>query len=196
MENTKALVREVPFGKAMARITVKMYNPVIDLDGDVIVSKKVEKMVVVEIIAGGKVVSTGRDASKLEYNNLTEYFYKKANLDPKAVFTKVGDKALTPGFEAYENISAAIDEMEAELAAEFGVKTSKEKAREEKIAIAKDIMERAEKEGVGNLMTEAELKVWRRNYNNLYNEGGEGYIPTRISKEQFDWAMKVLAEDR
>lgn len=42
------------------------------------------------------------------------------------------------------------------------------------------------------LMTNAQYKIWAKNYNNAVNEGGEGYIPHRITVEQLDYAKKVV----
>ena len=41
-------------------------------------------------------------------------------------------------------------------------------------------------------MTEEECKEWAKNYNNIMNEGGEGYIPKIITKEDFKWALNKL----
>lgn len=43
-------------------------------------------------------------------------------------------------------------------------------------------------------MTEAEYAVWRKKYNDVMNEGGEGYIPNRVTVEQLAMAKKVLTE--
>ena len=41
-------------------------------------------------------------------------------------------------------------------------------------------------------MTEGEAQTWRRAYNNLHNEGGEGYVPEVVTQEQFAAAHKIL----
>lgn len=43
-------------------------------------------------------------------------------------------------------------------------------------------------------MTAAALKKWRRDYKNAHNEGGEGYIPERVSIEDVDRAKATLAK--
>ena len=45
----------------------------------------------------------------------------------------------------------------------------------------------------GSLMTRAQAKAWRTNYNNIVNEGGEGYIPEIITAEDVAWAEQVLS---
>ena len=68
---------------------------------------------------------------------------------------------------------------------------------EEKIASykkdAQKIIDRAEKYTVP-LMTDAEYKVWARNYRTLTNEGREGYIPSWITVEQLENAKRILSE--
>ena len=44
------------------------------------------------------------------------------------------------------------------------------------------------------LMTEAEYKAWRINYNNINNEGGEGYIPDCVTQEELQAAKERLAK--
>jgi hypothetical protein len=51
----------------------------------------------------------------------------------------------------------------------------------------------AENEGK-ELMTEAEYKAWRINYNNINNEGGEGYIPDCVTQEELQAAKERLAK--
>ena len=44
----------------------------------------------------------------------------------------------------------------------------------------------------GRLFSGAEIKIMATNYNNLYNEGGEGYVPTWVSQEQYNEAQLIL----
>ena len=44
------------------------------------------------------------------------------------------------------------------------------------------------------LMTEAEYKVWSKNYNDLHNGGGEGYIPYMATQEDLKSAKDRLAK--
>lgn len=183
----KSLVKEVPFGKATARITVTMFTEIgVFLVENVITTSKIE------IVANGKVVSSGHFAKVLEFNNITDTFYQKANLDVTKKYTRVGDKALTEGEEAGIAINSAIKEMEAELSKEFGTETKESKQQKLEIEEAKAIVEQAEKEGIENLMSQQELKQWRVRYNNIHNEGGEGYIPVKISREAYQKALNVL----
>ncbi len=183
----KSLVREVPFGKATARVTVTMFTEIgVFLNENVIDTTKVE------IVSNGKVVESGHFAKVLEFDNITDTFYEKANLDITKKYTRVGDKAITEGEEAGIAIKSAIKEMKAELSKEFNVETEVEKQQKDELAEAQAVVAQAEKEGIDKLMNDAQIKAWRKRYNDIYNEGGEGYIPVKISRESYQKALKVL----
>lgn len=61
---------------------------------------------------------------------------------------------------------------------------------EKEIRIAKEVV--AEVTDPEKLMTRDQIKKWRISYNNINNEGGEGYIPHQISKEEYEDAVKLL----
>lgn len=72
--------------------------------------------------------------------------------------------------------------------------TSKvEKEKADRKAAAQRLVDAASKY-IHPLMTDAKYKVWRKQYNDLYNEGGEGYIPDLITVEQLKRAKKILEE--
>lgn len=98
--------------------------------------------------------------------------------------TYVGD-ASTQGSETGKRISALIKEMKEDV-----LNTTEEKAN--KMDVAKEIVEQAEKQGIENLMTEKEVKEWYVSYNELANEGGEGYIPHKVSKEEYELAKGLI----
>ena len=70
-------------------------------------------------------------------------------------------------------------------------KADAEKAKEK--AEAQKIIDAAAKYTTP-IMTNAEYKVWAKRYNDVNNEGGEGYIPDRITVEQLERANKILEE--
>ena len=72
-------------------------------------------------------------------------------------------------------------------------KAAAEKA--EKKAEAQKIIDAAAKYTTP-IMTNAEYKVWAKRYNDVNNEGGEGYVPDRITVEQLARANKKLEESR
>jgi hypothetical protein len=56
------------------------------------------------------------------------------------------------------------------------------------------LVDRTMKVFKGHLPTTEEVRKWRRAYNNLHNEGGEGYIPEVVTAGKVEWAKEVLAE--
>lgn len=42
-------------------------------------------------------------------------------------------------------------------------------------------------------ITEEEYKIWKETYNNVYNEGGEGYTPPKekVTRKDIEWANKI-----
>lgn len=70
-------------------------------------------------------------------------------------------------------------------------KATAEKAKE--IAAAQKIIDKAATY-TQPLMTEAKYRAWARNYNNVMNEGCEGYIPEYITVEQLERARKIVSE--
>lgn len=75
---------------------------------------------------------------------------------------------------------------------------------EEKEALKKEQAKRAEAEKIiadaekspknkdGSLMTKEEARRWRARWNNIHNEGGEGFVPDVITVEMLEYAKKVL----
>lgn len=188
----KSLVRELPFGKATAKVTVTMFTDKKYMDGIDIGIEEVITTRNIEIVLNGSVVASGHHVDVLEFNEITDTYFKTRNMDITKKYTKIGDKALTVGEESGLAIKNAIAEMETELSKEFGLETAAEKQQKEELEEAQAIVTQAKKEGIENLLTEIQLKEWRTKYNNIHNEGGEGYIPTRVSKEQYQHALNVI----
>jgi len=187
----KQMSKEVKFGKNIARVTVILENRIADLDGHLIESKDIIKTVKIEIVRDGEVVESNHHVGIKEDAGIYGKEMKAAGLDPNKKYSQVG-RAITEGTEACENIRKAIKEMEEELAIEFEVKTESQKTEEKEIEIAKETVVAAEKEGIENLLSSSDLEVWREQYNDINNEGEEGYIPRRVSREEFNNAVKKL----
>lgn len=188
------LVKEVQFGKAAARVTVKgafankTFSQFIE-GGEVIITQKIE------IVHNGQVVDEGDYAYSLEYDVIDDRTYEKNNLDTNKTYTQIKGKKnvmFCEGKEVAEEINTLIKEMKKEVA--LTLKGEVKKVEEfDVVANAKNIVEEAKKQGVKNLKTEQEIKEWKKNYNNVVNEGGEGYVPQLISKERYENALKVIA---
>lgn len=89
--------------------------------------------------------------------------------------------------------STTPEEIEKLRTANNKVKSEKkENEYQERIESLKRTIARGESQK--NIMTEAEYVVWRKKYNDVMNEGGEGYIPNLVTAEQLAMAKKSLAE--
>lgn len=90
-------------------------------------------------------------------------------------------------------IDNVIETGTSQEAQEYRAKEEK-KAKESKKASALQYIARAEKYMTSGqkLMTIEEYKAWARNYNNVMNEGGEGYIPDLPTKEAYEAAKKEI----
>lgn len=96
------------------------------------------------------------------------------------------------GVAAEQLIKDAVNELIEQAQAELNITPSQEKEEEEEIQEAQAIV--ASVENPEELMTEAEKKEYLKNYNNLMNEGGEGYLPRIITKELYAKAQAKLKE--
>jgi hypothetical protein len=69
-----------------------------------------------------------------------------------------------------------------------------EEAREvrERIERAKKTIEKAEKQDY--LPLNKDMRAYIRNYNNICNEGGEGFVPIFVSREEYEEAKQLVAE--
>lgn len=67
----------------------------------------------------------------------------------------------------------------------------KSEAREEEIAYAKETIAAAEAQS--DIPTAKEARARQIQYNDIHNEGGEGYVPRWVSKEEYENAKSILA---
>ena len=193
----KELIREVAFGKSVA--TIKVEGSYINQTADgVEYGKELYIKSEITITKNGEVIESAWGlAETMDYAGYKSFF-ERNSLDKDVVLSKVG-KCQAIGKEYAEAINAAIMEMREEIAIAFNEQTDAEKSaikkaaeQAEKIECAQGVVAGAEKEGVENLLTRAELEVWKKEYNDGMNEGGEGYIPNRISKEAYQSAVETL----
>ena len=70
----------------------------------------------------------------------------------------------------------------------------KKKWAEYEIDSARKVIKSAETTLLRNerLMTEKEARAWQKNYNDVMNEGGEGYIPGITTEESLRYALEIL----
>jgi hypothetical protein len=91
--------------------------------------------------------------------------------------------------DVWAMIKEAQEAVEAEVAEEIAEED--DEAQDVVTESAKRTIEAAEHGAL--VMPAAEIAGWVERYNNVYNEGGEGYIPTVIAKEALDKARSRIA---
>jgi hypothetical protein len=83
------------------------------------------------------------------------------------------------------------EEVKAHEAAEA------EAGKVENIKMAEAILAKAEKtykNADGTLMDRKQANVWMNQYNDINNEGGEGYVPEIITAEDVEWARSIISK--
>lgn len=71
-------------------------------------------------------------------------------------------------------------------------KEQKEKENKEKVENAKNTIQKAEAQK--DIPTREEAKRRMKQYNDVMNEGGEGYVPYIISVEEYEYAKEIVAK--
>jgi hypothetical protein len=181
-------------GKAGNEITLKascsitMQNKTADLDGDIItIGKKETVDAQLELWVDGKKIKECTDINFWEIVDNKETGLKKIWGLPVAM-----EEGQAKEVEAF--LFSVIENGKTEDARAFEEKEAVAK-KEEDIAEAKLIIEKSKKtykNSDGTLMTMDEAKKWMKRYNDLHNEGGDGYIPEIITEEQVQYAMSIL----
>lgn len=125
--------------------------------------------------------ATEVDGYTLEKNPKLAGLYIVANI-PLAM---TEDKAILLNATIAEVIEAGkTDEVKAYEAAQAA------KTAEKETIWAQGIIEKAAKQD--KPYTDAEIRTMTANYNNLYNDGGEGYVPTWVSQAEYDKAQRII----
>lgn len=162
-----------------------LVKEMLNADGDQWESGKMVKEVAanLELYTDGKKIDSCWDVTFWRIINLTGTPYKRIwGIDKMAMTAEQAELV-------EEFLKSVIAEGEDEEVKE-NEKKEAAKEKDEKIAEAKETI--AKTEAQKTIPTAAEYKKWRIAYNNLYNEGGEGYIPTLITKEEYDYAKSIV----
>lgn len=164
---------------AHLEITVTMSESEI-VSGGYVVGKEVKSYDEIRIIVDGKCAAKG----DREFTCNTEL--------QGVEVTRIGDKYIK-GQHA-DQIKAIIDELTDELAPQFDEQTTTQKTeieQQEKINRAEKIMKAVKT--YDKIHTPESWKAYITSYNNINNEGGEGYLPpTPYLASDVEWAKKVL----
>lgn len=168
-----------------ARCTITMQDDVADADGDLInLGKKPSTNANLELYVDGEMIDSCWDINFWTIIDTKSGIKKIWGLPVGMSDTQaeIVDKFLKDVIDSGKSTEA--------IAAE----TAKEEAEKaERKAEAQEVISKASKY-TKPLMTDAQYKVWAKNYNDVNNEGGEGYVPDLVTVEQLEYAKKVLAE--
>ena len=93
--------------------------------------------------------------------------------------------------ERYEKFVAKLIEEGATEEVKAYCAEKKEKARKAEIKEAKETIAEAEKQR--DIPTAREAEIRRKEYNDLYNEGGDGYVTEWITTEEYEQAKAIIA---
>jgi hypothetical protein len=170
-----------------AQCEIRMVDNTIDADGDILViGKKPYSDGILEFWMDGNLIES---SCNVDLWSVTDAY---DNLKKVRGLSRCG---LLP---AQAELVAAFlkDVKESGKTEEYKAYEAEHKAKERagRVAEAQKVVDEAAKY-TQPLMTEAEYRAWKKRYNDTYNEGGDGYIPSLITIEQFERAKKILAEE-
>ena len=119
--------------------------------------------------------------------HLIDFRGKKMIHGSRIIFS---DDADAQAYESWINsvIEAGTDEAVIKARAE-----KKQKELENRLSYARKVVERAESQA--DIPTKSEAVRRMDAYNNAVNEGGEGYVPYIYSREEYEAALALLAEN-
>ena len=104
----------------------------------------------------------------------------------------MGNKAITLTAQQAADLNKIFAEVKEEGKSEEAGKEIEKEEIEKEIKEAKAIVERAEQQR--DIPSSQEARAREKNRNNIFNEGGEGYVPHIIDKDEYNWALKVLGK--
>lgn len=103
---------------------------------------------------------------------------------PEGKNFRIGNAIIKLSDEQRTEINAIIRELKE------AAKIEKEEVKEVEIEEAKAIVEKAESQK--EIPTFENARRMEKQHNNIYNEGGEGYVPHIVYKNEYEKALKIL----
>ena len=204
METTKSVKWESKSGMAIeAKITVsKNVNEVVAYaDGhNVNLGSEIVETIEIAIYIDGKYHSKSNELPRvIEAGKYPAKFVKEmkaAGAHARVTdFVNCNEKVYAEIINAVEeaiNEIKAIETTEAEKAVEAIENEEEAKAIEEEIEWAEKVMKEAA--GRIEILSSENEKAWRKSYNDLLNEGGEGYVPERVTAADVARAKQILSK--
>lgn len=191
--------RVLNFGKKLeVVVSVRGYYKDNNLDGHVMTDTEPTIRFSIEEVRerdSKKVVKNGFMTAWLCARKENPRLFEKMNL-PKEVeyISRIGDDIASLGRDDYDTINQVEKELIDEARKAMGLISAGEEEKQEEIKNAKAIIEMVEVDKV-RVMPAAKIAEWQTKYNNLHNEGGDGYIPPVITKEDYEKAKRIISDE-
>lgn len=148
-----------------------------NLDGYIVTANEVSEEQEIKLYVNGQLTAEGN------------YLYIDNN--ENGIYIRMGNKAITLTEEQAADLNKIFEEVKEEGKSEE-VKAIENEEIEKEIEEAKAIVEKAEQQR--DIPSYQEARLREKSYNNLHNEGGDGYVPHIIDKDEYNWALKVLSK--
>lgn len=146
-----------------------------NLDGYIVTANEIKEEQEIKLYVNGQLTAEG------------DYLYIDNN--ENGIYIRMGNKAITLTEEMAADLNKIFEEVKEEGKSEEVNEIEKEEIEKE-IKEAKAIVERAEQQR--DIPSSQEARAREKSRNNIFNEGGEGYVSHIIDKDEYDWALKVL----
>lgn len=173
-----------------ARCTAKMTEDIRDSDGwKINMGKKVSTDAMLEVYVNGVKIDSCWNTNFWSTINITKMTgYKRIWGIEKIAFTTERADAI----DAF--LKSVIDEGTEPAVVETRTAAAEAK-KSEKIEFAKSVIAKSKTtihNTDGTLMTRAQASAWKHRYNQINNEGGEGFVPDVVTVEDVACANIVL----
>lgn len=181
----------------------RVVDDALNADGDIIcVRKKVVKNSDLKFIVGNKTYTvnelsisdymTGQTAEKCRELNVNKCYRSEYEYEKKGRVVFIFDQDNVNSIDKL--IKQTIENNKNEEVTKIETAQNEEKKQKQK-KYAQEIIEKSKKtikNSDGSLMNNSQARAYRIRWNNLYNEGGEGYIPEIITLEMFEKAQEIM----
>lgn len=158
-----------------------------NLDGYIVTANEIRETEEIKVYVNGQYI--GKD-DYLFVNTVKNSGYEEMVPAEYTHYLNINGKVLGLTSEQAAELNKIFAEVKEEGKSEKVKEIEKEEI-EEKIETAKAIVEKAEQQR--DIPSYKEARLREKSYNNLHNEGGEGYVPHIVDIDEYNRAKSVLA---
>ena len=146
-----------------------------NLDGYIVTANEVSEEQEIKLNVNGQLTAEG--------------YYLYIDNNENGIYIRMGNKAITLTAQQAADLNKIFAEVKEEGKSEEAKAIENEEIEKE-IEEAKAIVEKAEQQR--DIPTYQEARAREKSYNNLHNEGGEGYVPHIVDINQYNRAKSLL----